>query len=331
VNKTSGRTVTGAQPLAVPTVINDIVADTWAHDIFKFHDVKGTMRLESIRLRESGPCRAVVEVRHSFGKSSLLQEFALGEKQSSLQVKCKALWLENFTMLKFPLPIEGSAPISTYEIPNGFLKRPCNGEEEPGLAWADCTVTDAGGARFGLAVMSDSKYSYDCLTQETGEGEAVSLRLTALRNVIYADHCAKRPDREFNFTDEGLQRFTYAIYPHEGEAEQSDVTREAASLNNPPTAVCESYHAGSLPAQKSWLSIDEPNVIATAFKLCEDGSGDWILRCYETQGKPYTHAAISIPQADAAFWADFGKHEIKTFRVGADGRAKQVDFLEGIV
>jgi len=67
----------------------------------------------------------------------------------------------------------------------------------------------------------------------------------------------------------------------------------------------------------------------TAYKLCEDGSGDLILRCYETRGAAYTHAAISLPQADAAFWADFTKHEIKTFRIDGEGRAAQVNFLEG--
>ncbi|MDR3312941.1 MAG: alpha-mannosidase [Oscillospiraceae bacterium] len=322
VDKTAGRTVTGAKPLAVPTVINDIEADTWAHGIFKFHDIKGTMELLSLELLESGPCRALVQAKYRFGNSTLLQNFALAAGQKKLEVECKALWSEPFTMLKLPLPLEGSAPVSTYEIPNGYLKRPCNGEEEPGLNWADCTLTDANGQRHGIAVMSDSKYSYDCPETE--------LRLTALRNVIFADHNASRPAREFNFTDEGLQRFTYAIYPHEGEAEQSDVTREAASLNNVPTVVQESYHAGKLPAVGSFLSIDEPNILATAYKLCEDGSGDLILRCYETLGKAYTHAAISLPQADAAFWADFTPFEIKTFRINSEGKATQVNFLEGI-
>ena len=321
VDKASNRVV-NAETLAIPTVINDIEADTWAHGIFKFHDIKGTMQLERIRLVEEGPVRAVVEAKYSFGKSSLFQRFSLSSKQKKLIVEAKALWADEFTMLKIPLPLAGTDEISTYEIPNGFLKRPCNGEEEPGLNWADVTVTDGSGLRHGIAVMSDSKYSYDAPGAE--------IRLTALRNVIFADHCAKRPDREFNFTDEGLQRFTYAIYPHEGEAEQSDVMFEAACLNSPPFVVAESYHPGDLPARMSLVNIDEPNILVTAYKFCEDGSGDLILRCYETQGKAYTHAAISLPQADAAFWADFTRHEVKTFRIDGEGRATQVNFLEGV-
>ena len=321
IDKTNNRVI-NAETLAIPTVINDIEADTWAHGIFKFHDIKGTMQVERIRLLETGPARAMIEVRHSFGKSSLLQYFSLSEKSKALVIDAKAIWQEDFTMLKIPLPLAGTDEISTYEIPNGFLKRPCNGEEEPGLNWADVTVSDENGVRHGVAVMSDSKYSYDA------PGSVI--RLTALRNVIFADHCAKRPDREYNFTDEGLQRFTYAIFPHEGEAEQSDVVREAASLNSPPFVVAESYHPGDLPASMDLISIDEPNILVTAYKLCEDGSGDLILRCYETQGKLRTRAAISLPQADAAFWADFGKHEVKTFRIDQKGKVMQVNFLEGI-
>ncbi len=335
VDKAAGRTVSGGKPLAIPTVINDIVADTWAHNIFRFHDIKGTMELVSMELLESGPCRALLQVKHRYNNSTLLQNFSLSAGQKTVQAECKALWSEPFTMLKIALPLEGSDPISTYEIPNGYIKRPCNGEEEPGLNWADCTLTDADGARHGLAVMSDSKYSYDCVAGDDcpthDAGGSTELRLTALRNVIFADHNASRPAREFDFTDEGLQRFTYALYPHEGEAEQSDVTLEALSLNNAPAVVEESYHAGSLPPTGSFLTVDESNIIATAYKLCEDGSGDLVVRLYEALGKPYTHAAITLPQMDACFWADFTPFEIKTFRVNAEGMATQVNFLEGIV
>jgi alpha-mannosidase len=320
-DKAAGRTV-NREPLAIPTVINDIAADTWAHGVFKFHDIKGTMRLVRMRLTENGPLRAVMEVKHEFGKSTLLQRFGLAAGQRKIVVEAKALWTEPFTMLKLPLPLAGTDAISTYEIPGGFLKRPCNGEEEPGQNWADVTVTDSDGKRHGIAVMSDSKYSFDA--------PGAVIRLTALRNVIFADHNASRPDREFNFTDEGLQRFVWAIYPHEGEAEQSDVTREAACLNNAPSVVQESYHQGDLPPVQSFVQIDEPNILLTAYKHCEDGSGDLIVRAYETQGKACTHVSIALPQAGAAFWSDFGKHEIKTFRIGSDGVAQEVNFLESI-
>jgi len=158
IDKKSGVNLANGR-LALPTVIDDHKSDTWAHNIFKFHDIAGTMELESVELVESGPVRAVVRAKYRYGNSSLSQDFMLCAGQKTLRVKCKAIWQEPFTMLKMPFPVSGTDGISTYEIANGYIKRPCNGEEEPGLAWADLTVTCGDGVRRGLSVMSDSKYS----------------------------------------------------------------------------------------------------------------------------------------------------------------------------
>ena len=63
------------------------------------------------------------------------------------------------------------------------------------------------------------------------------LRLTRLRNAILpplsisSAHCSTH--------DEGLQRFEYGIYLHDGEAEESNIVKEAA-FNCRPTYVPES-------------------------------------------------------------------------------------------
>ncbi|NLA76291.1 MAG: hypothetical protein GX851_00410 [Clostridiales bacterium] len=323
VNKQSGYDYAGSKPLAVPTVIDDHKTDTWAHNVFKFHDIKGVMKLESIELVEEGPVRAVVRVKHSFGSSALSQDFILALGQKTLRVKCKAFWHEDFTMLKMPFNVDGTDIINTYEIPCGFIKRPCNGEEEPAQAWGDITVTCADGARRGLSIINDSKYSYDCPDNE--------LRLTCLRNVIFADHYSNRPAADFNFTDEGMQRFEYGIYLHEGEAEASNAVREAAQFNARPVAVPESFHKGKgEPQKKSYMSIDADNLVVTALKFCEDGSGDAILRLYETAGRD-TEAFIVCDMLSAGFRVYVGANKIKTYRIAADGSVREVNFLEGTV
>lgn len=225
-------------------------------------------------------------------------------------------------MLKFSFPLAGEEEIATHEVPAGFIKRPCNGEEEPVHQWGDVTVT-ADGVRRGISILNDSKYSYDCPGAE--------IRLTALRNVIFADHYSDRPAADFQFTDEGLQRFEYGIYLHEGEAETSDVVKEATHMNNRMVPVPESYHKGSgAPQVKSYLTIDADNVIVTALKLSEDGSGSVILRCYETCGKS-VRALVKSEAFDFAFYSEFKPHQIKTFRIEPDGKVYPVNFLEGIV
>ncbi len=322
VDKKTGEDLASENFLAIPTVINDDKTDTWAHMVFKFHDVKGLMELVSIERVESGALRSVIRVKHKFNDSYLTQDFILAKGQKVLKSECKAMWQEKFTLLKFAFPIGGQDAVSTYEIQNGFIKRPCDGDEEPALNWADLTVS-RNGKRVGLSIMSDSKYSYDCPGAE--------LRLTALRNVIFADHYSERPAADFNFTDEGLNRFSYGIYLHDGEAECSDIVKEAHIFNNSIVAVPESYHKGELPQVDSFLYTNLPNVQITALKRCEDGSGDLIIRLYETQGIESSKGCVMCKLFDNGFWFDIKKHEIKTFRIDRDTNVREVNFLEGVV
>ena len=322
VNKENGVEYAGENFVAIPTVINDTETDTWAHNVFKFHDVKGLMQLVSIKRIEDGALRSVIRTVHSFNDSYLTQDFILAKGQKTLRVDCKAMWQEKFSILKMSFAIGGNDAISTYEVPGGFIKRPCNGEEEPALNWADLTVTK-NGKRTGISIMSDSKYSYDCVDTE--------LRLTALRNVIFADHYSDRPAANFDFTDEGLSRFSYGIYLHNDEAEKSDVVKESHIFNNNVVAVPESYHRGPLDPVDSFMYTDCDNVLITAVKRCEDGSGDMVIRLYETKGKERTRGMLMSKLFDNGFWFDIAKHEVKTFRVRRDLTVLETDFLEGIV
>ena len=308
------------KPIAVPTVISDSKTDTWAHMVFRFHDIKGIMKLEKIELVEDGNARAVIRTRHSFGGSYLVQDFILASGQRILRSKCKALWTEDFTLLKMSFPVGGENRINTYEIPGAYIKRPTNGEEEPAGRWGAISFDDGG--RRTLALLNDSKYSYDCPDND--------LRLTVIRNVIFADHYSNRPAANFNFTDEGIQRFEYGVFVCDGEAEKSDIMNDAAMFNIRPAAVPESFHKGVLPQRKGFLSVDRDNIIMTALKFCEDRSGDCVARFYETRGED-TRAHIVCEMLNADFNVDFGHNEIKTLRISKNGEVRETDFLEDVV
>lgn len=316
VTKEDGIEYVGGE-FCIPTVVDNTEPDTWAHNIFKFDKEIAKMQLKSIELVECGAARAVMRVKHVYNGSYLTQDYILATESKLLRVKCRVLWQEPLTILKMPVTVDGADPISTYEIPAGFIKRPCNGEEEPALTWGDIT---AGGK--GVSLISDAKYSYDCPNN--------TLRLTMLRNSIFADHYSDRPAADFSYCDEGIHRFEYAVYPHAGEAENSDVQKLSAILNSKPVTVPVSYHKGSLPQKKSFISINKPNIRLDAFKFCEDGSGDIVMRLCETDGKP-VKAAIVCDIADAGFYADFKQLEIKTFRINSEGYVTETNFLEGIV
>lgn len=319
ITKSDGIEYVGGE-FCIPTIIDNTEPDTWAHNIFKFDKEIDKMKLKSIELVENGPARAVMRVKHLYNGSYLTQDYILESESKILRVKCRVLWQEPLTILKMPVTVEGENPISTYEIPAGIIKRPCNGEEEPALTWGD--ITAGVECRKGVSLISDAKYSYDCFGN--------TLRLTMLRNSIFADHYSDRPTADFSYCDEGLHRFEYALYPHCGEAENSDVQNLALQLNSKLVAVPVSYHKGTLPQQKSFIRISKPNVRLDAFKFCEDGSGDIVMRLRETNGKP-VKTAIVCGLAEAGFYADFKKYEIKNFRIDSEGYVTETDFLEGIV
>ncbi|MBR5769436.1 MAG: alpha-mannosidase, partial [Clostridia bacterium] len=154
------------------------------------------------------------------------------------------------------------------------------------------------------------------------------LRLTLIRNAIFADHYSDRPFDDYDYTDEGVSRFEYGVFLAEGEAEKTDVVREALKFNIRPAAIPEGYHKGEAPQRRGFLTLSADNVVLTALKRCEDGSGDAILRLYETRGEE-TRARIVCGAAKADFEAAFRPNEIKTFRVGASGSVREVNFLEG--
>ncbi|MBO4933711.1 MAG: alpha-mannosidase [Clostridia bacterium] len=308
------------RPAAVPVVLDDTESDTWAHGVFRFDKTLGTPELCEIEVAERTPAREIIRVKHAFKGSSLTQEFILARGVKTLRVRCKAFWNEPHTILKTSFPYSGSGAENICEIPCGFIKRPPNGEEWPLQKW--CAVSFNNGGRRTLALMSDSKYSCDC-----PEGE---LRLTLIRNAIFADHFSDRPFKDYDYTDEGVSRFEYGVYLSDGSAEKTEVTREALKLNIRPVAIPEGYHKGEAPRRASFLSVSAENVVMTALKRCEDGSGDAVIRLYETRGEA-AKAHITCAAVGADFDADFRPNEIKTFRISASGQARETDFLEGAV
>ncbi len=71
-------------------------------------------------------------------------------------------------------------------------------------------------------------------------------------------------------------------------------------LNYPLLAVTTTQHPGTLPAQHSFFSTKEDNVVITAVKQAADGSGT-IVRFYEWAGKK-GDIHLTLPQAATAAW-----------------------------
>ena len=222
---------------------------------------------EKVEMSSSGPVKASVKVRHVYRNSEIEQEIAVYSRSRRIDFITTVNWQEKgsreagMPMLRVSFPLNISSGKAVYEIPYGFIERPASENEVPALKWAD--LSDG---KYGAGLLNDCKYGYSV----TGD----CLRLTLLRSTVDPD-----PDPET-----GMHKFTYSLYPHEGDWKKGMTDRRAWELNNPLIAIAEKPHKGSLQKALDFVKIEPGNLIVTCFKEAENGNG-LILRFYEAHGK----------------------------------------------
>ncbi len=232
--------------------------------------------VDDITVTDSGPLRAAVEVRRSFGASTVTQTYVLRAGSARLDVVTEIDWHENEKLLKVAFPLDVRADDARYDIQYGHVRRPTHRNtswdearfEVCGHFWADLAEPD-----FGVALLNDAKYGHDCLGS--------TMRLSLLRATNYPD-----PD-----ADRGRHRFTYSVLPHGPGL--GDVLVEAWALNLPPRLT-----PGE--TRPSIVAADHPGVVITAVKAADDGSGDLVVRFHEAfGGRARGHLRFGPPVAAA--------------------------------
>ncbi len=284
---------------AVPVVIDEYYHDTWSHGKNYFDRELARFSDAELTVTESGPVRATLKVVNRYNGSTLTQYFNLDYTSRTLSVDAKIDWHEKHKLLKLHYPVQTSSPRAFYEVPFGWIERPCDGEEECGHQWIAVR-----GDEGGMAMLNDNKYSFSI--------NASALNLTVVRSPIFGDHGNTRSS-ESEYTDQGEHSFAYELIPLEDNTGWGDIIRRARQLNKKLTYIAENRHTGRLDDHSSGAAVSEPNVIISAVKAAEDGRG-MILRAYETDGQAVT-ARITCPIAGLDADVAFAPHEVRTLRV----------------
>jgi alpha-mannosidase len=229
--------------------------------------------LTSIKVVESGPLRASLEMTYAFGDSTIRQWVRLAENSPLLHFDTELDWHEQHTLLKAAFPLDMPTAHATFESQFGAVERPNHRNtswdaakyEVPAQRWADLSEGD-----YGAALLNDCKYGYDVLGS--------TLRLSVLRSPTWPDPQA----------DQGHHMLSYALFPHTGDWRNGVV--EAAEEFN------ASVYAKALPAQKKDMA--STSNLPTSFLYQDAGSGividtvkkaedseELIIRLYEPHGK----------------------------------------------
>ncbi|MFI8537428.1 alpha-mannosidase [Streptomyces aquilus] len=244
--------------------------DAW--DIDKHYRNRYTDLLEvaSVEVVEEDPLRAAVRVTRGFGKGSkLVQTITLRAGSPRIDFETEIDWHEAEKILKAGFPVDVRAAHSSAEIQFGHIQRPTHTNtsweaarfEVSGHRWVH-----VGEPGYGVAVLNDSTYGHDVtrtVREDGGTTTKVSLSLVRAPRI---------PDPE---ADQGKHRFTYALLPG---ASIEDAVAEGYALNLPLRV------ADAAGAPEPVVSVDGDGITVEAVKLADDGSGDVVVRLYESRG-----------------------------------------------
>ncbi len=233
-----------------------------------------------IEVLATGPLYGALRVTRTLHHSRLSQEIILARGSRRLDFITEIDWQERHKLLKVAFPVNIHAHEALHEIQFGHLARP-NHRSRPFDAdrfeVANHKWTALVEAGRGCAVLNDCKYGVSVEGQE--------IALTLLKAALAPDMTA----------DLGLQRFTYAFYAWHGPLAESKLVRQGYELNTPVTV------AAGRAGERSLLQVDAPSIVVETVKPAEDGSGDWIVRLYESLGSAQACTLkLGLPVAQAS-------------------------------
>jgi alpha-mannosidase len=231
--------------------------------------------VESVTVIESGPHRAAIHVERRFRNSRIRQDIRLWANSARLEFRTTLDWHDRHVLLKARFPLAIRTDHATFETAFGVVRRPTSRNtswESAQFEVAGHRFADLSEPGYGAALLNDGKYGYDARGHELG--------LSLVRSPTFPDP----------YADEGIQIFTYALYPHGGGWLEGGVLMEAEDLNRPLLTLSCAAERGALCQV---LKVSGLPLGLGTLKALEDGGG-MVLRAYEPHGARGT-VQIELP------------------------------------
>lgn len=316
----------GAELLAKPiglVAIRD-TSDTWAHGISQFREELGRPTFVSSTVIEDGPVTRVTRQRAHWQDSEIVLDIAQFAGLDFVELRFTIDWHQHEQMLMLEISTALMQPRIFLKVPGAVIERAVNGEEEPYQDWA-AVQGKIGSADYTVAVVNDSRYSYNCL-----DG---LFRTTLIRSAPFARHNPYQvPKDDANaWQDQGRQERRIWIKAAPGEWSALAPDRMAEELQTPAEFVVDSAHHGAGPREQSWLEIMPANVWVLAIKQAEGAEGATIIRVQERSGAATT-ASIKSSALGLDHTVSLKPWELKTLSIrhkpGVRAEMREVSLLE---
>jgi alpha-mannosidase len=287
--------------------------DAWDIDSMYRQSPVDLPEMAEIHVEAEGPLFGRLVVKRQLNNSTMTQTITLRRDSRRMDFHTVIDWQERHKLLKVNFPVGYHARDALHEIQFGHLARPTHRSREIDRDQhevANYKWTALVEAARGFAVLNDSKYGVDVLDN--------NINLTLLKSALAPDMTA----------DRGRQEFTYAFYFWDTTFINSRVVQQGYELNVPPQRLMGSAESRSL------IELDRSNIILDTVKPAEDGSGDLVLRLYESMStRTCVRLKIDLPVKrvqltnmleqfkaeldikDGAVQLEFGPFEILTIRL----------------
>lgn len=242
--------------------------DAWDLDAHYRRTVTELVDVDERRVERSATTASVVTVRR-VGASTIERWLRLRAGAADLEVELRVDWHEQERILKLAVPLDVHADRVAAETQFGHVMRSTHAN----TSW-DAARFEACQHRFvhiaepgyGVAIANDSTYGYDVdRTTRPDGGTTTTVRFSILRSPRFPD-----PD-----SDQGRHVLRFRLRP---ASTIGDAVAMAYDLASPARPVGPGRPVAPI------VTSSDPAVVVETVKLAEDGSGDLVVRLYESRG-----------------------------------------------
>ena len=253
-------------------------------------------------------CATALVTRELGASSSIRIEYQLSADEPRLDITIDLEWHEDQKFLKYVIPLDVHADRAASEVGYGHIFRPTH----TNTSWDEAhfeTVAHrwlhVGEPGYGVSLANEATYGYS-ISREVGAGSIASVIGVSLARA------PRYPDPE---SDRGRHHFRFALRPGAGIPE---AIAEGYRLNVPIREISNVSSGEVAPL----VRIDARGIVVEAVKLADDGSGDVIIRLYQSYGERASGAFTAAFDVGAVTECDLLERPTQT-------RAELGDLIDG--
>ncbi len=222
-----------------------------------------------VDLVDDGPLLARLSIAGRIGGSDVRQTVTLYAGVRGVDIDTTVDWRETERVLKLGFDLDVAADRAAAEIQFGHVYRATHTNTSWDKARFEVYAhryVHVAEPRFGVVLANRTTYGHDIarIPRDAG-GAGTRIRATLLRGARFPDPGA----------DAGEHRFAHRLAPAPTIAE---AVAHGYAVNQPLRPAAGTGQVAPL------VGTDDPAVIAEAVKLADDGSGDLVVRVYESLG-----------------------------------------------